>query len=134
MDGQPTPADPKPQTTVSSTAVAEPPETAETPIPETQSPEATETPVVEHAQEPTAATVQSDQNTSADEEIPEEEPGAEYVPWGTPAIGVGPTASVMVARGMERFDADKCNMIHNINACTPEELEELGFAPSRRVR
>ena len=117
VDGQPAPADPRPQTTASSTAVAKPPEiaetpaagpvTAESPISENQSPETAETPVVEHPQEPAGATVQSDQGTPTDAENPEEEPNEEYVPWGTPAIGVAPTASVMVERGMERFDAGK---------------------------
>ena len=34
-----------------------------------------------------------------------------------------------VVTSIDDIDLDKCNMIHNINACTPEELEEFGRAP-----
>jgi len=32
-------------------------------------------------------------------------------------------------RSDEDIDPNVCNLIHNINACTPEELEELGWPP-----
>ena len=34
-----------------------------------------------------------------------------------------------VATSIDDIDPNVCNAIHNINACTPEELEELGMAP-----
>ena len=34
-----------------------------------------------------------------------------------------------VATSIDDIDPDVCTLIHNINACTPEELEELGMAP-----
>ena len=34
-----------------------------------------------------------------------------------------------VATSIDDIDPDVCNGIHNINACTPEELAELGMAP-----
>ena len=30
---------------------------------------------------------------------------------------------------IDDIDPDVCNVIHNINACTPDELDELGMAP-----
>ena len=34
-----------------------------------------------------------------------------------------------VVTSIDDIDPDVCNAIHNINACTPEELEELGLSP-----
>ena len=34
-----------------------------------------------------------------------------------------------VATSIDDIDPNVCNAIHNINACSPEELEELGMAP-----
>ena len=34
-----------------------------------------------------------------------------------------------VVTSIDDIDPNVCNLIHNINACTPEELEELGIAP-----
>ncbi len=33
------------------------------------------------------------------------------------------------ATSIDDIDPNLCNAIHNINACTPEELEELGLSP-----
>ena len=34
-----------------------------------------------------------------------------------------------VVTSIDDIDRDECNWIHNINSCTPEELEETGMAP-----
>ena len=35
-----------------------------------------------------------------------------------------------VVTSIDDIDPNVCNMVHNINACTPEELEELGIGPT----
>ena len=35
-----------------------------------------------------------------------------------------------VVTSIDDIDPDVCNMVHNLNACTPQELEELGIAPT----
>ena len=44
---------------------------------------------------------------------------------GLPLYDAGPPD----ATSIDDIDPDVCNAIHNINACTPEELEELGLSP-----
>ena len=34
-----------------------------------------------------------------------------------------------VVTSIDDIDSNVCNLVHNLNACTPEELEELGVAP-----
>ena len=105
-EGQPFPSRPQVPTTVPSTGVAQPPETAEAPVVEPETPtepepsEVVETPVAESA--PAA-----DETPDAAPEMVEEEPEKEHVPWGTYDVGVAPTAAVMVSRGIERFDEGK---------------------------
>ncbi|MCH8802393.1 MAG: tetratricopeptide repeat protein [Chloroflexi bacterium] len=113
-EGQPFPARTQVQTTVPSTAVAKPPETADAAAVETP---ATEVPVSEAVTSDAAApaTVETPQESSdepeqAAEAAPgdaSEEPDKEHVPWGTFDPGVAPTATVMTSRGIERFDEGK---------------------------
>ena len=103
-EGQPFPARPQVQTTMPSTGVAQPPETAETPESE---PVPTEPTVAEPTAEiPQEAAEAVPQPADAPAEV-EPEPAAEHVPWGTYDVGVAPTAAVMTSRGIERFDAGK---------------------------
>lgn len=127
QDGaKPSPSQPQAQPSMTSTAVAEPPE-----VPEAPGPAASATPPAaaenEVAEEPTpeeepepadqepAPAAESVQDTEGATGIPAEaasddveaEPEAEYVPWGTYVPGVAPTAAVMTARGIERYDEGK---------------------------
>ena len=43
--------------------------------------------------------------------------------------GSGEPAPDPDATSIDDIDPKVCNAIHNINACTPEELEDLGVAP-----
>ncbi len=43
--------------------------------------------------------------------------------------GSGEPAQDPTATSIDDIDPNVCNAIHNINACTPEELEDLGVAP-----
>ena len=43
--------------------------------------------------------------------------------------GSGEPAQDPDATSIDDIDPKVCNAIHNINACTPEELEDLGVAP-----
>jgi hypothetical protein len=106
-EGQPFPARPQVQTTMPSTGVAQPQETADAPAPE---PVAAEPPVAESADKTPqeAATEAAPQPADAPAEVEAEpEPAAEYVPWGTYDVGTAPTAQVMTSRGIERFDEGK---------------------------
>ena len=113
-EGQPFPARTQVQTTVPSTAVAKPPETADAAAVETP---ATEPSVSEaEASDATAATTaETPQEASNAPEQPAEaapgdasgEPDKEHVPWGTFDPGIAPTATVMTSRGIERFDEGK---------------------------
>lgn len=131
---QPSPSQPQAQAPIRSTAVAEPPEVVEvpappavsaapTPSPESEGPEskgiesakdhapgqesgptADEKPAVESAP---ASTGEPEIPAAAASAEPEEEPETAHVPWGTYVPGVAPTAAVMTARGIERFDEGK---------------------------
>ena len=46
--------------------------------------------------------------------------------------GSGSPAQDPTATSIDDIDPNVCNAIHNINACTPEELEELGIGPYPR--
>ena len=46
--------------------------------------------------------------------------------------GSGSPAQDPTATSIDDIDPKVCNAIHNINACTPEELEELGIGPYPR--
>jgi hypothetical protein len=125
QDGaQPSPSQPQAQTSMPSTAVAEPPEAAEIPAPAVSATpppvldnEVTEGQAAEQGSGPAAETipaVESAQDSVDETGIPEaasaeaeEEPETEYVPWGTYEPGVAPTAAVMTARGIERSDQGK---------------------------
>lgn len=111
----PFPSRPQAQTTVSSTGVAQPPETSETPgVPEppeaepivadAPAPEVADATVVDPPEQPVG---EPGQPAEATPEEAEPEPETEHVPWGTYDPGVAPTAAVMVSRGIERFDAHK---------------------------
>ena len=113
-EGQPFPARPQVPTTVPSTGVAQPTETAETteitqpatveaPV-EPEAPATADAPVAETTPDPVLG--QDAEPISTTEPV-EAEPEKEHVPWGTYEIGVAPTAAVMVSRGIERFDAGK---------------------------
>ena len=119
-EGQPFPARPQVQTTVQSTGIAQPAETADAPAAEftPTEPSKTETPVAETvaSSEATAPAVGAPQEESADSagnagetkaDTAEEEPAKAYVPWGTYDVGVAPTAVLMTSRGMERFEEGK---------------------------
>ncbi len=108
-EGQPFPAPSPVQTTMPSTAVAQPPEVSETPPTEPQTIEpqpVADAPVAEVAAE---ATTETDQSPDAEpvSEDPEAEPATPYIPWGTYDPGVAPTAAVMVSRGIERYEEQK---------------------------
>jgi hypothetical protein len=125
-ESQQSPAQPQAQTSTLPSAVAEPPEVSSAPAPgvgTTQSP-ASEPDVTEAQQADQEAvpatglksTANSPQELVEDTgepteatETAEAEDGqeTEYVPWGTYAPGVAPTAAVMTARGIERFDEGK---------------------------
>ncbi|PKB74146.1 MAG: hypothetical protein BZY72_03435 [SAR202 cluster bacterium Io17-Chloro-G8] len=103
-EGQPFPTGPQVQTTMPSTGVAQPPETAEYPAPE---PVAAEPSVAEPIDAiPQEAAEAAPQPVDGPTEV-EPEPAAEHVPWGTYDVGVAPTAAVMTSRGIERFDEGK---------------------------
>jgi len=119
-EGQPFPARPQVQTTVQSTGIAQPAETADAPAAEftPTEPSKTEAPVAETvaSSEATAPAVGAPQEESADSagdaggteaDTAEEEPAKAYVPWGTYDVGVAPTAILMTSRGMERFEEGK---------------------------
>ena len=116
-EGQPFPARPQVQTTMPSTGVAQPPETAETPSSEPLPTEPSVAgPAAEIPQEAAEAAPQPTDTPAEAEPAPqpadspvdaEPEPAAEHVPWGTYDVGVGPTAAVMTSRGIERFDEGK---------------------------
>ncbi len=124
---QPTSAQSQPQTTMPSTTVAEPPEAAENTaqappeaqpsasepqVSEAPDPEPVAAPAAERAPVPEGA---QDSVDKSEDEIGEpaeaaaaaEEPEPEHVPWGTYQPGIAPTAAVMTARGVERFDEGK---------------------------
>ena len=109
-EGQPFPSRPQVPTTVPTTGVAKPAETAEaTPVEaaaqtDSEEVESPESPVAESA---LAADEVPDPAPEAVEEEAEPGPEKEHVPWGTYDIGVAPTAAVMVSRGIERFDQGK---------------------------
>ncbi len=100
------------QTTVPSTAVAQPPEKAEVsaaeppatkpPVSEPETAEVSSAPATESGQGPVDETDQSPEAEPA-----EAEPETEHVPWGTFEPGIAPTAAVMTSRGIERFDEGK---------------------------
>ena len=122
---QASPSQPQTQTSMPSTAVTEPKEAVETPAPAASTPtppalqnEVAEEPALER--ESGQATdsqpaVENAQQSSDDAATPaeaaptdaEEQPEPEHVPWGTYEPGVAPTAAVMTARGIERFDEGK---------------------------
>ncbi|PKB72378.1 MAG: hypothetical protein BZY87_00915 [SAR202 cluster bacterium Io17-Chloro-G6] len=122
---QPSSSQPQTQTSMPSTAVAEPPEATEIPKPAAPAtlPQAAENQDAEepaHEQESGPAAdeqpaVENAQDSIDDTETPaeaapaemEEQPEPEHVPWGTYDPGVAPTAAVMTARGIERFDEGK---------------------------
>lgn len=47
-----------------------------------------------------------------------------------PSYGIPRPTNGEIVTSIDLIDPDVCNAIHNINACTPEELEELGIAPT----
>jgi len=119
-EGQPFPARPQVQTTVQSTGIAQPAETADAPAAELTPTELSKTkaPIAETvaSSEATAPAVGAPQEESADSaedaggteaDTAEEEPAKAYVPWGTYDVGVAPTAVLMTSRGMERFEEGK---------------------------
>ena len=55
---------------------------------------------------------------------PEDADTAGQVSDGVPLYDEGPSAT-----SIDDIDLDVCNVIHNINACTLDELDELGMAP-----
>lgn len=116
---------PQVQASMPSTAVAEPPESADVPAPD-QSNEIAREALKEVAgevaleQEPALAAestsgTENGESSPSDPESPAEapspttvaEPEVEHVPWGTYDPGVAPTAAVMTSRGIERFDEGK---------------------------
>ena len=111
---QPSPAQSQTQTTIPSTSVAQPPETAEVsaveppaaepPVLETETADVTDAPSTESAQEPVDATDRSPEAVSAEAE---DKPEEEHVPWGTYEPGIAPTAAVMTSRGIEQFAEGK---------------------------
>ena len=119
-ESQPFPAPPQVQTTVQSTGVDQPTETAETAetaearepetpagepsVAETASPEVADAPVADATQ---GTAGEPGQTAEAAPESEEAEPEKEHVPWGTFEPGLAPTAAVMTSRGIERFDAGK---------------------------
>ena len=119
-EGQPFPAGPQVQTTVQSTGIAQPIETAdasaaeltpmepskmEAPLSETVAPSEATAPDVGAPQEESADSAGDAGETEAD--TAEEDPPKAYVPWGTYDVGVAPTAVLMTSRGMERFEEGK---------------------------
>ena len=56
---------------------------------------------------------------------PEDADTAGQVSDGLPLYDAGPPD----ATSIDDIDPDVCNLIHNINACTLDELDELGMAP-----
>jgi len=118
--GQPFPAGPQVQTTVQSTGIAQPIETAdgsaaeltptesskmEAPLTETVAPSEATAPDVGAPQEESADSAGDAGETEAN--TAEEDPAKAYVPWGTYDVGVAPTAVLMTSRGMERFEEGK---------------------------
>ena len=65
----------------------------------------------------------------SDGDIDPDDGGLEVEPGGGIGSGAGPPPADRSIRSDEDIDPNVCNLIHNINACTPEELEELGMAP-----
>ena len=119
-EGQPFPAGPQVQTTVQSTGIAQPIETADASAAELTptEPSKLEAPLSETValSEATAPDVGAPQEESADSagdageteaNTAEEDPTKAYVPWGTYDVGVAPTAVLMTSRGMERFEEGK---------------------------
>ena len=119
-EGQPFPAGPQVQTTVQSTGIAQPIETAdasaaeltptepskmEAPLSETMAPSEATAPDVGAPQEESADSAGDAGETEAN--TAEEDPAKAYVPWGTYDVGVAPTAVLMTSRGMERFEEGK---------------------------
>ena len=119
-EGQPFPAGPQVQTTVQSTGIAQPIETAEAsaaeltptepskmeaPLSETVAPSEATPPDVGAPQEESADSAGDAGETEAN--TAEEDPTKAYVPWGTYDVGVAPTAVLMTSRGMERFEEGK---------------------------
>ena len=119
-EGQPFPAGPQVQTTVQSTGIAQPIETAEAsaaeltptepskmeaPLSETMAPSEATAPDVGAPQEESADSAGDAGETEAN--TAEEDPAKTYVPWGTYDVGVAPTAVLMTSRGMERFEEGK---------------------------
>ena len=108
-EGQPFSAPSPVQTTMPSTAVAQPPEMSEMPPtdPQTIEPQSVaDAPVAEVAAEPTTETDQSPDAEPVSED-PEAKPATPYIPWGTYDPGVAPTAAVMVSRGIARYEEQK---------------------------
>lgn len=118
----PTQSQTQTQTSTPTTSVAEHPESADIPAPEAPTsaqPTASGTEVAEaiaagQEAEPAAENAQDSVDATgeatgmpAEVAEAEEEPETEHVPWGTYAIGVAPTATVMTSRGIERFDEGK---------------------------
>ncbi|MDA0264289.1 MAG: tetratricopeptide repeat protein [Chloroflexi bacterium] len=113
--GEASPA--QPQTTVRATAVQTPPDAVEATGPVAETEQATQESAAAVAEE--SPGVESHQASAEEpnqpgeapttQEAPEadSEPEKEYVPWGTYAPGIAPTAAVMVGRGIERFSAGK---------------------------
>ena len=119
-EGQPFPAGPQVQTTVQSTGIAQPIETAdasaaeltptepskmEAPLSETMAPSEATAPDVGAPQEESADSAGDAGETEANTAV--EDPAKAYVPWGTYDVGVAPTAVLMTSRGMERFEEGK---------------------------
>ncbi len=118
---QPSPSQPQAQTSMPTTTIAEPPEVAEMPAPAASAtpPPPVDSEVTEEQAAEPVSTVENaqDSNDAAGEEtgVPaetasteaESETEKDHVPWGTYDPGVAPTASVMTARGIERFDEGK---------------------------
>ena len=119
-EGQPFPAGPQVQTTVQSTGIAQPIETAnasaaeltptepskmEAPLSETVASSEATSPDVGAPQEESADSAGDAGETEANTAV--EDPAKAYVPWGTYDVGVAPTAVLMTSRGMERFEEGK---------------------------
>ena len=62
-------------------------------------------------------------------EVPNDTDTAEQVSDGLPSYdeGIPDNGDGKVVTSIDDIDPNVCNAIHNINACTPEELEELGM-------
>jgi len=106
---------PQAQAPLPSTTVSEAPEAAEASAPEASTTEPPKNephvPETETAEVPEAPAAAAPQASGAAEAAAtagaEEEPETESVPWGAYQPSVAPTAAVMTARGIERFDEGK---------------------------